>query len=268
MVQFTLIWELMKKDWAEAFKSRQILLSTTVIPLILALVVPVLMIFSVSFIPTEEVASEFEIFVDLIPAVTPDWNELTEKGQIMVISAIFGQLFLLLVPVMIASFISADTVIGEKERSTIEGLLSLPLNDGEILIAKISSSLLPVLILTYVVSGLYVIVVDILTFTELGRILLPDLRFILLITLLTPLLAFGTTAFVVMISSRVSSTRDAQQLTGIIVLPSILLIGGQLIIIFINIWFIFIGIIILGVFDLLIFKIATSIFDRERLMSF
>ncbi|MCK5604748.1 hypothetical protein KAR91_22855, partial [Candidatus Pacearchaeota archaeon] len=77
----------------------------------------------------------------------------------------------------------------------------------------------------------------------------------------------GTITFIVMISSRVSSTRDAQQLTGILVLPAIILITGQLFIIVINIWLIIIGIVILGVFDIIAFKLATSIFNREKLMS-
>ncbi|MFX1507050.1 MAG: ABC transporter permease subunit, partial [Promethearchaeota archaeon] len=175
-------------------------------------------------------------------------------------------LFLLLVPVMIASFISADTIVGEKERQTIEGLLALPISDSEILLAKIGSSLLPILVLTWIMSGFYAFMVDLFSYPHLGRILLPDLRFILIMLIFTPLLGIGTITFIVMISSRVSSTRDAQQLTGIFVLPAILLIAGQLVILFINIWLISIGILILGAFDIIAFKLATSLFNREKLM--
>lgn len=266
-MQLKLIWELMKKDWAEAFKSKQILLSTTLLPLVLALGIPIIMLFSISFTSTGNFDSEFALFMDLLPPVTSDWDLLSEKAQIMVIASIFGQLFLLMVPVMIASFVSADTIVGEKERDTIEGLLSLPITDSEILSAKIGSTLLPVMIMTWLLSGVYAIIVDIITFPELGRLLLPDLRFILLMIIFTPLLGFGTNIFVVMISSRVSSTRDAQQLTGFFVLPAIFLIGGQLIIIFISIWLILIGIIILGLFDILAYRLAISLFNREKLMS-
>jgi ABC-type Na+ efflux pump permease subunit len=266
-MQLKLIWELMKKDWAEAFKSKQILLSTTLLPLVLALGIPIIMLISISFTSTGNFDSEFGLFMDLLPPVTSDWDLLSEKAQIMVIASIFGQLFLLMVPVMIASFVSADTIVGEKERDTIEGLLSLPLTDSEILSAKIGSTLLPVMIMTWLLSGVYAFIVDIITYPELDRLLLPDLRFILLMIIFTPLLGFGTNIFVVMISSRVSSTRDAQQLTGFFVLPAIFLIGGQLIIIFISIWLILIGIIILGLFDILAYKLAISLFNREKLMS-
>jgi ABC-type Na+ efflux pump permease subunit len=257
----------MKKDWAEAFKSKQILLSTTLLPLFLALGVPIILLLSMSYAPIGSMNVGYEIFVDLLPPLTPNWELLTEKGQTMVIIAIFGQLFLLLVPVMIASFVSADTIVGEKERQTIEGLLALPLSDSEILIAKINSSLLPVLTLTWLMSVLYAMIVDLVTFPELGWILLPDLRFILVIVIFTPLLSFGTTVFIVMISSRVSSTRDAQQLTGFFVLPAILLVAGQLIIIIIDTLLILVGIIILGGFDLIAFRLATNLFNRDKLMS-
>ncbi len=266
-MQLNLIWQLMKKDWAEAFKSRQIILSSTLLPLFLALGVPLILMGSMSMVPTGSTDVELKIFMDLLPPVTSDWGQLSEKTKMLVITAIFGQIFLLLVPVMIASFISADTIVGEKERETIEGLLVLPISDSEILVAKIGSTLLPVTLLTGVISVFYTIIVDIFTFPYLGRLLLPDLRFILVVVIFTPLLGLGTITFIVMISSRVSSTRDAQQLTGFFVLPAIILIAGQLIILFINIWLILIGIVILGVFDIVAFKLALSLFDREKLMS-
>lgn len=266
-MQLNLIWNLMKKDWAETFRSRQILLSSTILPFVLALGVPLLIMVSLIMAPMGTVNSELDVFMDLLPQVTADWDQLSEQGKMLVITSIFGQVFLLLVPVMIASFISADTIVGEKERQTIEGLLVLPISDSEILIAKICSSLLPVLSLTWIMSIFYSILVDLITFPYLERILLPDLRFILIMVIFTPLLGFGVIVFIVMISSRVSNTRDAQQLTGIFVLPAILLITGQLVIVFINFWLIIVGIVILGAFDLIAFKLAVSLFNREKLMS-
>ncbi len=266
-MQLNLVWELMKKDWAETFRSKQILLSTTLLPLFLSLGVPVIFMLSISFAPMGTTNVGFDVFMDMMPPLTADWNQLTDKAQMLIIASIFGQLFLLLIPVLIASFVSADTIVGEKERQTIEGLLVLPITDSEILIAKIGSGLIPVMLLSWIMSALYTLIVDFITFPYLGRILLPDLRFILVMGIFTPLLGLGTITFIVMISSRVSSTRDAQQLTGILVLPVIILITGQLIIIAINIWLIMIGIVILGVFDIIAFKLATSIFNREKLMS-
>ncbi|MFX1517811.1 MAG: ABC transporter permease subunit [Promethearchaeota archaeon] len=266
-MQLKLIWYLMKKDWEEAFRSKQILFSSTLLPLFLALGVPLILMFSMSMAPMDSTNGGLDLFMEFLPPVTSDWDQLSEQSKMLIITAIFGQIFLLLVPVMIASFISADTIVGEKERQTIEGLLALPISDSEILSGKIGSSLFPIMVLTWIMSGIYAVMVDLITYPHLGRILLPDLRFILVMLIFTPLLGIGTITFIIMISSRVSSTRDAQQLTGIFVLPAILLITGQLVILFINIWLISVGILILGAFDIIAFRLATSLFNREKLMS-
>ncbi len=266
-MQHNLIWQLMKKDWEEAFRSKQVLMSSILLPLFIAIGVPLILMFSMYLAPMDSTNVGLDIFMDILPPVTPDWDQLSEQTRMLVITAVFGQIFLLLVPVMIASFVSADTIVGEKERQTIEGLLALPISDSEILLAKIGSSLLPILVLTWIMSGLYAFLVDLITYPHLERLLLPDLRFILVMLIFTPLLGIGTITFIVMISSRVSSTRDAQQLTGIFVLPAILLIAGQLIIVLINIWFLSVGILILGGFDIIAFKVATALFNREKLMS-
>jgi ABC-type Na+ efflux pump permease subunit len=266
-MQLNQVWELMKKDWSEAFRSKQILLSIIVLPTFLALGLPTIFLFSVGFSSNGSLDPEFAVLLNVLPPLTPDWEILTEKAQSYVLISGFGQIFLLLVPIMMISFIGTDAIVGEKERDTIEGLLALPLTESEILAAKIGSSLIPVLILTWLLSGIYALIFNFVTFPELNRLLLPDLRFILVIVLFTPLLSLATTEFIIMISSRVSTTRDAQQLTGLFVLPVMLLVVGQLLILVIDIGLILIGIVILSGFDLLAFKVAAKLFSRESLMS-
>ena len=47
--------------------------------------------------------------------------------------------FFLLLPIMVASMIAADSIAGEKERKTLEALLYTPTTDRELLIAKMLS---------------------------------------------------------------------------------------------------------------------------------
>ena len=266
-MQFKLIWELMKKDWSEAYKSRQVLLMTTVFPFFLGVALPTFILLIIGSAPVNSFDSEFSIFLELLPAVTPDWNLLSEQAQSLIIFSIFGQLLLLLIPIMIGSYMSADTIIGEKERQTIEGLFVLPLSDLEILIAKVGVSFIPIMGLTWLMSLFYAGFVDVVLFTHIKRIFLPDIRFILLVTCFTPLLGLASISLTVLISSRVSTVRDAQQITGILVIPAMLLVIGQMIIILINILLIIIGTIILLIFDLVTMKISLKYFNRERLVT-
>ena len=116
-------------------------------------------------------------------------------------------------------------------------------------------------------SLLYAGIVDLVLITHLDRILLPDIRFILLVLFFTPLLGLASITVTVLVSSRVSTVRDAQQITGILLIPAMLLVIGQMIIILINTWLIIIGTIILLVFDLLTLRISLTFFNREKLVT-
>ncbi|MFX1255173.1 MAG: ABC transporter permease [Promethearchaeota archaeon] len=266
-MQLNLVWEIIKKDWAETFRSKQILAAVIAFPILMGVILPTLLVGVMTFVPEAETDSDFAIFEQLLPPLTEDWASLSEKAKGTVMMVIFSQLFLLFIPIMIPSTVASDTVVGEKERETIEGLLGLPLTKSEILLAKIGSSLLPSLFATWIICVPYVLIVDLLTFPIIGRLLLPNMSFLLLIGLLTPLISFISVTGVVMISSRVSTTRDAQQLSVFIVLPLMVLIIGQLFIILIDIRLIILGIIILAIISFITFKIATRIFDRDRLMT-
>ncbi|WP_455142409.1 ABC transporter permease [Candidatus Hodarchaeum mangrovi] len=266
-MQFRLIWELMKKDWNEAYKSRQVLLMTTIAPFFLGVGLPAFILIIMGSAPLDSSDTELKIFLELLPAITPDWNYISEHAQSLIIFSIFGQLFLLLIPVMIGSYVSTDTIIGEKERQTIEGLFVLPLTDLEILIAKVGVSFIPIMGLTWLMSLFYAVIVDIVLYTHLDRLFLPDIRFILLVICFTPLLGLASILVTVLISSRVSTVRDAQQITGILLIPAMLLVIGQMIILLINTWLIIIGTMILLVFDLITLKISLTFFNRERLVT-
>ncbi|MFX1538210.1 MAG: ABC transporter permease subunit [Promethearchaeota archaeon] len=265
-MQWNLIWILIKKDWSDTFKSKQIIATTVLVPLMMALFVPASMVWPLSFMESDE-TSDLGFLSDLFPPLTPDWNQFSDKAKLMYLFVIFSYLFFLLVPIIVSSTVSSDTIVGEKERDTIEGLLSLPLSSSELLLGKILSSLLPSLFATWVVAIPFVILIDYFMFPVIGRLLLPDLTFTLLITCLTPLLSFISVTGTIMISSRTATTRDAQQLSVLFALPITALVAGQLLIILFDIRLILVGVIVLGIISYAAFKIATRIFDRDRLMT-
>ncbi len=266
-MQINLVWELIKKDWAEAMKSKQVLLSILLLPTLLGIALPIIMMLTTVMVPGDSFDAELGFFLNILPKMTPDWEILSDQAKGLILMSIFSQIFLLMIPIMVGTLISTDAVIGERERQTIEGLFALPMTDSEILLAKILSSLIPLIGFSWILSGFFAIIVDLISFPFVQRLLLPDIRFILLVLFFSPLIGLAAIVFTVMISSRVSTQRDAQQLTGLFVLPALLFIVGQLIIIIINVWFILIGIIVLSIFDYIAFKISISIFSREKLMT-
>lgn len=66
----------------------------------------------------------------------------------LMMSSVMGVVIILL-PVMLPISIAADSIVGEKERHTLVPLLATPLSDGELLLGKFLTALIPGIIVSY-----------------------------------------------------------------------------------------------------------------------
>jgi ABC-2 type transport system permease protein len=172
-----------------------------------------------------------------------------------------------MMPAILPSILASESVAGEKERNTLESLLATPLTDGEILFGKILSSAVPSIIVVWLSSIPYVVLVDFFLYKELGFILLPDFRFIILMGIVAPLLVFASVTAMVWLSTRVKAARDAQQLSILIVLPLLTIVMVEVIGFMFSPLFLLSGILILIFIDILIYYLVKRSFNREFLLS-
>jgi ABC-2 type transport system permease protein len=172
-----------------------------------------------------------------------------------------------MMPAILPSILASESVAGEKERNTLESLLATPLTDGEILFGKILSSAVPSIIVVWLSSIPYVVLVDFFLYKELGFILLPDFRFIILMGIVAPLLVFASVTAMIWLSTRVKADRDAQQLSILIVLPLLTIVMVEVIGFMFSPLFLLSGILILIFIDILIYYLVKRSFNREFLLS-
>ena len=98
--------------------------------------------------------------------------------------------------------------------------------------------------------------------------ILLDINFILLVLFLSPTAGLLTSIAMVFVSSRVSNTRDAQQLGAFVVLPLILFFVVQVIIMLLfSTLTIIIGAAVLLLLDILLIKFSIDVFSRENIMT-
>src|SRR6202046_3221567 len=64
-------------------------------------------------------------------------------------------LYLLLIPTIMPSTLSAYTVVGKREQGTLEPLLTTPIRQQDFLLGKAASVMIPTLTLSYVVFALF-----------------------------------------------------------------------------------------------------------------
>ena len=136
--------------------------------------------------------------------------------------------FFLLIPVMAASTISADSFAGEKERGTLESLLFSPISVDVLFIGKVLASFLPAIGLAWGTFLLTVITVNAIAWPWMGQVFFPTLNWLPLMLLVIPLLSLATIFLTVFVSARVRTFQAAYQLGGIVSLPVIGLVVGQL----------------------------------------
>lgn len=173
--------------------------------------------------------------------------------------------FLLMVvgffPISISLVIALESFVGEKERRSIEPLLSSPLTDGQLYLGKLLAAMVPPLIGSYLGIAVYLLGV----YWQVGWMAEPVL--LVQILLLTLVQAMVMVSGAVVISTQTTSVRAANLLASFIIIPMALLIQGESVIMFwaqyeVLWWVIFAQFVIAG----LLMRTGISHFNREELL--
>jgi len=135
--------------------------------------------------------------------------------------------FFLMIPLMAASVISADSFAGEKERGTLETLLFAPVDMRSLFTGKVLASFVPAVIVSLVTFLLCAVSVNLAAWPLFHRIFFPQLNWLPLMLLVIPGVALLAILINVFISARVATFQAAYQMGGTVVLPVLLLVVGQ-----------------------------------------
>ncbi len=254
----TIFW----KDMKDLMQSKYVLLSFLVMPFIFGVFIPVISIFPfLGFGDTQSSSTGF----DFLPPLTNDWNQLTENQKGLIFTIETMNFMLLLLSIVLPTVIAADSFVGEKDRRTIVTLLLLPITDTEIYLGKVLSTIVPTIIAIFIGSLTYFSLVSYVTVKVLGYFYLLNYKFFLLVIFVSPLLTIATTNLMIWVSTRTSTTRDAQQLGSTLSLTlTPLILIAMLSLIYSPAYFAVV-IIFLGILDYLLIKLGLGLMDREKL---
>ncbi len=173
--------------------------------------------------------------------------------------------FLLMVvgffPISVSLVIALESFVGEKERGSIEPLLSSPLTDFQLYLGKLLAVIVPPLGASYIGIIVYLIGV----FRQVGWIPQPIL--LIQVVLLTTVQAILMVSGAVVISVQATSTRAANLLASFIIVPmALLLVGESMVMFWANyslLWWAILGqLLITG----LLIRTGIAYFNREDLL--
>jgi ABC-type Na+ efflux pump permease subunit len=149
-----------------------------------------------------------------------------EQLIILVNGYLLAPLFLI-VPLMVSAVLAADAFAGEKERRTLESLLHLPVSDQDLFVAKLAVSFLPALLVSWVGFLCFAVVSNGVGWPVVHRIFVPTRLWLVMILWVAPAVAALGLGVMVRVSARASTTQEANQLGGAVILPLIFLAMGQ-----------------------------------------
>ncbi len=228
------IWAIARKDLQEASQNQSVWMPMLIVPLIFIVILPLAMI----LIPTQMdispqvMASESDLqaFLSNMPAgMTVYLEGLTDMQRMLVIMLgfFFAPMFLIL-PLMFATTIAAESFAGERERKTMEALLYSGASDGELFSGKVLAAALPAVGISWISFLVYILVLNGAGWPVFGRIWFPLSTWWPLIFWLTPALAVFGLSITVLISTRVQTFMGAYQTSASTVVLVLGLLVGQL----------------------------------------
>lgn len=250
------------KEWAEVFKNRMVLFTVAFLPLMLT-ALPLGTLAATNSFEGEMTSADAppdEFFGDLC-------QDLSEMDCTNVYMLNIYTLMFMMLPVVIPAAIASYSIVGEKTARSLEPLLATPITTFELLAGKAIAAAAPAVLVTWGAFGVYLVG---------ARLMVSDLIFsyviapmwLIAIFVVGPLLTLMAVSTAIMVSSRVSDPRVAEQLSAVVILPLIMLIIGQ------SVGFILIDqrvIIIMGIvvalIDVVLFYFSVRLFQREVILT-
>jgi len=215
---------------------------------------------------TLERSGEFADQAQAALTVLPEIAHLT--GNALIQAFLFHQfsLLLLLVPVVGAMALATHAVIGEKQSKALEPLLATPLSTVELLAAKTLTPFVFALGLSWAAALLYMAGIFLMAEPGVWATIL-GFRSFLLFVVLGPLVSLAALQLSVIVSSRASDARSAQQLASLLILPITIVFVAQLM----GVYIIGPAAILLGSLGCLVFNagllwVGVRVFDRENIL--
>jgi uncharacterized membrane protein SpoIIM required for sporulation/ABC-type transport system involved in multi-copper enzyme maturation permease subunit len=164
-------------------------------------------------------------------------------------------------PLSFTLVVALESFVGEKERGTIEPLLSSPLEDSHMYLGKLLVGITTPLVFSFVSIGIYLVLVS------RRDVEFPSAYMLALILLLTFAHAVLMVSSAIVISVQATTIRSANLLASFVVVPVAFLLQGETILIFWGnedvLWFAIAGVALLAA---LIVRLGLSHFRREYLL--
>lgn len=223
------VWTVARHDLRQLLKSRDFLIPMGILGGLFFVILPAGLLLSIEAIgefgAVQQISSALEVLPDRaqeqIQGDTP-----AARTQYALAVYLFAPLAII-VPLTISSAVGAATLVGEREKGTGEFLAHSPAATTEIYLGKLAASLIPGYITTIGGFSIYALMVNTVVGPKVGGWFFPTTDWWLLMLWVVPPFLCLALSLVLRVSARVRSTAAAQQASGLVTLPLIIVAYSQ-----------------------------------------
>ena len=264
------ILAIVRKDLKVAVQNKGVLLPIIVLPLVLFVIVPWIMSYASSLTGTTGTSSDIGQLLERMPtSLLHELSGYTPAQQLIVFSLVYmlAPMFLIM-PLTVSSVLAADSFAGEKERKTLEALLYTPTTDRELFTAKLLGAWTAAVVVAVLSFIVYAVMVNAAGWHSIGHIFFPNWMWIALVLWVTPAVAGLGLVVMVFASARAQGFQDAYQTGGLVVLPVIALMVGQISgVMYFSLGVVLIVGLVIWLIDAVLLWFASKSFRRGELMT-
>ena len=260
-----------RKDLKVAVQNKGVVLPIIILPLILFVVFPWFMAYAPSLAANSSTSvSNIDQILERMPSgLLNELSGYTHEQQMVVFALVYmlAPMFLIM-PLMVSSVFAADSFAGEKERKTLEALLYTPTTDRELFAAKLLGAWVTAVAVALLSFVIYAVMANAAGWQSIGHIFFPNWMWIALVFWVTPAVAGLGLVVMVFVSVRAQGFQDAYQTGGLVVLPVLALMVGQISgVMYFSLAVVLLVGLVIWLIDALLLWFASKSFRRGELMT-
>ncbi len=254
---------ILSKEWEEVFKNKMVLFTVALMPVILT-ILPLAILFGMNSTTANLTGSS----ADVPPQFLETCGNLPAKDCMQIFMMNTFMLMFMMMPLIIPTAIAAYSIVGEKTTRSLEPLLATPITTVELLAAKALAAAGPAIIISWASFLIFLLLLPLAGGTPGLIKAATGPVWLLAVLVIGPLLAIAAVNLAVLVSSRVNDPRVAEQVAGVLIVPVLAVLFGQLSgLIVLNLAFITVSILIMIVVDIAMIYFGAKLFQRETILT-
>jgi ABC-2 type transport system permease protein len=259
-MRFHIVSTILRREWLETSRNR-LLIATILFPPVILTIAPIALagVIGERSLPDELAAQ--------VLSQRPEWTSFTPSELAGAFAVQQFLVFFLLMPAYIPLAIATFSIIGEKQARSLEPVLAAPIRTIELLAGKVIAALVPGVLAGWLTYLVFVALASIVYGPALLGVV-TDASWLMGVFVLGPAIGLSSVVAGVIVSSRVSDPRVAQQIGGIIIVPIIAVILLQATgTVLVGAAGYFVLAVIVTIVSVIGLRIGVVLFDREAILT-